>query len=1751
MKTASRKKLMRSPILITWLIMGFFRIVPEINADVVEGPVQFKDNVLKTAVEEALGIADPTPMDMRSLTILRANGLGITDLTGLEHAINLSDLSLQSNSISDLAPLRELVNLRQLYLSSNKIRDIYALTNLSKLNNLFLDRNELEDISDLAGLSRLERLELHNNKINNISSLAELRNLDNLDLSSNSIGDISALAGLFELEYLSVSRNSIEDLSSLSDLTKLRFLVVESNPIRSIEPLKRLKNLKTFFASGCYILDISALSEMSSMESLSIWGNEITNIDSISEMKNLKSLSASSNKITDISPIAELSNLEHLELGRNLIIDVPDISELTELTYLDLSRNQISNIYSIRTLTNLSDLRLNNNNISDISALSGLSNLEILYLSANQVSDVSALSNLTNLITLDLEVNPLNYDAYNIFIPIIRDNNPVVELSYDPIPPEYGQEPVRPQRIFFVDDNANGENNGTSWAEAFNHLQDAFTAAKLGDEIRVAQGVYKPDQGRKVSEGDRHATFHLEKNLTVKGGYGGISANDPNERKIEKFRTILSGDLLGDDVGKCGDPTMSENSLHVVTGDNTDETAIMDGFTITGGMANVDYERSGGGIQIDFGSPIIKNCTISYNYAHYGGGLSVMATGGDRENQTATKLVDCIFTENYAESAGGAIYGASWLPVTLERCMIMSNSAGISGGGISGGVPGGAMVAPGDYFNLIDCIIADNWAGRSGSMEIEGSYKVHPHKVDEPGLFLNNLTIVGNEPDAGLIKRHYLLLEGDLNLMDGTLSIISSMLEGDAKIFLDKDAQIRISGYWQYEPVTILRTSILGRGRIEVDASQQLVIEGDAVVNLGSSPERWPDPDNDGHIVVNGSLVVRGNATLENTNIDVKLLDVHTPNDIQYNNITLLEASTGFGGEFFVGENASIKNNNIVSEGDRYLDLDPNPDDLSNPILINNWITVIIKEGKLTNQGTLLELRAKDYDAGTATNPNGNSGAYRVEDSIGFAEDPSENWVLEKLELKENAKLNLTNRQGFRYQDPLDPLPETVYVKDLVMWPNSVLNTALQTMYYKQLTDPNGTELPRNPDDPEAPLPNGARFTDIPLLGFSLGIIAMNDQTEFDVRVRKRLTAPEEDQMQPQHPNEPLYIGSIERIDSEMNPSVPAYTGGIMEMRTQAEDKLSASSVAAKGAFARAGDEDIKIQFEYIFPENDAGDASLWVYLSDNPEVGHDNLEPIAIIQPPESGRPGSVESNRFAVFSVVVPRGDLNFCRGTYIELELHGQNAQCWIDNWDPQIYCLAYCGDFNADTEIDPCDYFLLLAEFGLTNPLGNNKACLDMVPDGCIGIDDLFIWDAASEIRCLCPRENSGTFLTSVTSNNNSGLAVSSTKYLEAKENTGLVLFGKRGMGFSRPDGYIYSMSQDGKCEQNTATSGTGRLVTDGLGHVYQIHHNQGLLCMSDPQKNINQSIDHIDHDIAVSVGLNESYLNGVPMLDAVFHPDDPGIVYVVPVRVKDTDSRGYKAAAKLKLTPNSISGSDYSVETVYGLDSTEDPNQSITIFSESVREELLEPDLQHLKEIEIDSRGEYIYVLSSCWQNGNNWILIYDEDTGDLQKCFNLSDPCDSLPDINMPTAMVVSSINDRIYLSSSERSGYESKDLIVKVYCFSIHREPQVGAGSTIQLQFDYVIKIPWPTPDESVFERFAGLYEPDRYTSQITSMIEAPDGTIYIVGFTAPRFKEEVWKGEPAFFTQSMLTAMNPNTYSYTNYKLSDVELPLSVIWK
>jgi len=167
-----------------------------------EDPVYFPDANLTAAVERALGISDPTPTDMLSLTNLNANDRGIVDLTGIEHATNLTYLWLYYNQISDISALSGLTNLTILYLFSNQISNISALSRLTNLTDLGLSNNQISDISALSGLTNLTSLRLDYNQISDISALSGLTNLTYLYLFSNQISNISALSGLTNLTNL-------------------------------------------------------------------------------------------------------------------------------------------------------------------------------------------------------------------------------------------------------------------------------------------------------------------------------------------------------------------------------------------------------------------------------------------------------------------------------------------------------------------------------------------------------------------------------------------------------------------------------------------------------------------------------------------------------------------------------------------------------------------------------------------------------------------------------------------------------------------------------------------------------------------------------------------------------------------------------------------------------------------------------------------------------------------------------------------------------------------------------------------------------------------------------------------------------------------------------------------------------------------------------------------------------------------------------------------------------------------------------------------------------------------------------------------------------------------------------------------------------------------------------------------------------------------------------------------------------------
>jgi Leucine-rich repeat (LRR) protein len=150
----------------------------------------------------------------------------------------------------------------------------------------------------------------------------------------------------------------------------------------------------------------------------------------------LTELQADFEAITDLTGLQYCVNLTVLSLADNYISDINPLSGLKNLTVLNLSGNNISQIKPLSRLRNLTSLCLSYNNISDISPLSRLTNVGCLYLHYNNISDIGPLSRLKNLRFLYLYSNPLDFDAYLTFIPLITENNPGVDILYDPLPPE-------------------------------------------------------------------------------------------------------------------------------------------------------------------------------------------------------------------------------------------------------------------------------------------------------------------------------------------------------------------------------------------------------------------------------------------------------------------------------------------------------------------------------------------------------------------------------------------------------------------------------------------------------------------------------------------------------------------------------------------------------------------------------------------------------------------------------------------------------------------------------------------------------------------------------------------------------------------------------------------------------------------------------------------------------------------------------------------------------------------------------------------------------------------------------------------------------------------------------------------------------------------------------------------------------------------------------------------------------------------
>jgi Ca2+-binding RTX toxin-like protein len=218
--------------------------------------------------------------------------------------------------------------------------------------------------------------------------------------------------------------------------------------------------------------------------------------------------------------------------------------------------------------------------------------------------------------------------------------------------------------VVYVNVDAQGRNNGSSWRNAYNSLQDALNAAQANDEIWIAAGVYKPTDNR-----NRNISFNLKNSVDVYGGFAG-NERSLNQRNIERNETILSGN-----IGRQNRDV--DNSYQVVKAVDLTEETRLDGVTITEGYStntsNSNFKSYGAGLFANNSNLVLSNLKVTDNQARFGGGIAIVG------NNSQATMTNNIITDNTANRGGGGLMIQA-PEVEVVNNLLANNTAGTGGG---------------------------------------------------------------------------------------------------------------------------------------------------------------------------------------------------------------------------------------------------------------------------------------------------------------------------------------------------------------------------------------------------------------------------------------------------------------------------------------------------------------------------------------------------------------------------------------------------------------------------------------------------------------------------------------------------------------------------------------------------------------------------------------------------------------------------------------------------------------------------------------------------------------------------------------------------------------------------------------------------------------------------------------------------------------------------------------------------------------
>lgn len=404
------------------------------------------------------------------------------------------ELLINGLSISDLTGIEEFINITRLDCYSNNLTSLDVSNNLA-LTRLHCSDNQIETL-DISANTLITDIQCHNNGV-----LYEL----NIANGNNS-----------NFTYMKAYGNSLSCIQIDAGFTPPADAGIYSQGWT--------KGTSAVYGDDCVALSQVVNIPDANFKNFLVSDNNINlNGDSeitMAEAQATTELIMDGTGIADLTGIEAFINLTRLDVPNNSLTTI-DVSNNTNLTRLHCGSNQLT-ILDVSDIPTLEQVHCQNNQLVELNVANG-NNSNFSYMKAYNNASLTCIQVDTGFSP------PTNSGQYNPGWTVD------VQSSYS--------ENCIPT-VYYVDANATGANDGSSWSDAFTNVTDALALTNLNDAVWVAKGTY--------TLADKNTPIAVNTDeVDIIGGFAGTETTlaDRDLTAIHTTNaTIFTGDINGDDI---------------------------------------------------------------------------------------------------------------------------------------------------------------------------------------------------------------------------------------------------------------------------------------------------------------------------------------------------------------------------------------------------------------------------------------------------------------------------------------------------------------------------------------------------------------------------------------------------------------------------------------------------------------------------------------------------------------------------------------------------------------------------------------------------------------------------------------------------------------------------------------------------------------------------------------------------------------------------------------------------------------------------------------------------------------------------------------------------------------------------------------------------------------------------------------------------------------------------------------------------